>query len=299
MTLKIDMLRCFATVAECGNLADAATRLNRSQAALSMTLKQLEAHLGKPLFETDRKNKLTALGNFVLEQAQIEVRQFDRAVKTIEHYAQTGAGLIRIASVPSVAGIVLPLALKQFIAQFPSVQIELRDMDSASVMRAIQHERADIGIATVPDGASPARHTPLLVDDFGLVCSPSHRLSQSAGKVSWQVLDGETFIANDLCRTIRAPRFQAIYQQTTIHVHNIVSLLAMVKAGVGVTVLPRMVMQLHPDEATFLSIGEVPAIRQIDLMRSAGPTSSVAVDALSQFIVAAVHDLLSETVQVL
>lgn len=299
MSLKIDMLRCFVTVAECGNLADAAIRLNRSQAALSMTLKQLEAHLGKPLFETDRKSKLTALGDFVFEQAMNEVRQFDRTVRTIEHYARTGAGLIRIASVPSVAGIVLPQALKQFIEQFPSVQIELRDMDSASVLRAIRSERADIGIATVPEGTSPLHRTPLLADDFGLVCSQSHRLSKRSGDLRWQALEGETFIANDLCSTIRAPEFGAIYQQTTLRVHNIVSLLAMVKAGVGVTVLPRMVMQLHPDETVFRTIGDVPATRQIDLLHGAGTNSSVAVDALSQLIVAAANDLLWDKVQVL
>ena len=55
------MLRCFCTVAQTGNLAEASNRLGRTQSALSMTLKQFEDHLGKKLFEGERKNRLTPM----------------------------------------------------------------------------------------------------------------------------------------------------------------------------------------------------------------------------------------------
>ncbi len=299
MAMKIEMLRCFATVAECGNLAGAAVRLNRSQAAVSMMLKQLEEHLGKPLFETDRKSQLTALGGFVLEQAQNEVRQFDRTVQTIETYARTGAGLVRVASVPSVAGTVLPHALRKFVEHYPDVQIELRDMDSVSVMQALRQERADVGIATVPDSARISTCTPLFVDNFGLVCSPDHPLGQMTGRLQWKAFLGETFIANDLCSTIQSPLFQTVYQQTNLRVHNIVSLLAMVKAGVGVTVLPRTVMQLHPGEAVFRPIDDLLATRQIDMVLRSGRSESAAVEGLSEIIVATIQDVLGDTAHVL
>ena len=47
MAIKIEMLRCFCTVAQTGNLTEAADRLGRTQSAVSMTLKQFESHLGK------------------------------------------------------------------------------------------------------------------------------------------------------------------------------------------------------------------------------------------------------------
>ena len=56
MAIKTDMLRYFVSVAEAGNLASAAKTLQRSPAAVSMMLKQLEEELGAPLFQTDRKN---------------------------------------------------------------------------------------------------------------------------------------------------------------------------------------------------------------------------------------------------
>ena len=83
MTIKIEMLRCFVIVAELGNISDAGERLGRTPSAISMTLKQLEENLGSPLFESDRKNRLTALGRFTLTEARREVDNFTRCIETI------------------------------------------------------------------------------------------------------------------------------------------------------------------------------------------------------------------------
>ena len=78
--IKIETLRCFVAVAQSGNLADAALKLGRSTAAVSMKLKQLETHLDGRLFEAERKSVLTALGAFTLEEAIRELSHFDRTV---------------------------------------------------------------------------------------------------------------------------------------------------------------------------------------------------------------------------
>ena len=104
MAIKIEMLRAFAIVAQTGNLAEAATRLGRTPSAVSMTLKSLEDHLGQRLFETDRKNRLTPLGDYVLEQAQAELRQFDGTLRAIEAYASSPKGLLRVAAVRGLFG---------------------------------------------------------------------------------------------------------------------------------------------------------------------------------------------------
>jgi len=63
--VKIETLIYFCVVAESGNLADAADQLGRTQAALSMSIKQLEAQLGKKLFDGERKSQLSPLGEQV------------------------------------------------------------------------------------------------------------------------------------------------------------------------------------------------------------------------------------------
>jgi len=292
--MKIEMLRCFVAVAECGNLADAGERLRRTPAALSMTLKQLEDHLGKSLFETDRKSILSAVGRTVFELAQAELHQFDRTVQMIENFAQGGTGMVRVASVPSVAGTILPAALAQFIAENPKVHIELRDMDSAGVLRAMRQERIDIGIATISGNVTGSECSPLFTDNFGLVCSHDHPLGQSSSPMNWTELEGETFIANELCGTIQSPIFQSIYQATNLKVHNIVSLLAMVKANLGVSVLPQTVLELHPGEIVFRPINDPQVLRRIDLLHRASSIALPAAEAMRQIIIEVTSDLLRQ-----
>lgn len=113
MNLKPEALRTFVTVASCGNLAEAAKCLNRTPSAISMALKQLETQLGAPLFETDRKSTLTALGRFALEEGQRALNDFDQSVRSIQRYINGETGIIRLATVPSFATRLLPEIIRQ------------------------------------------------------------------------------------------------------------------------------------------------------------------------------------------
>lgn len=285
MALKIEMLRCFVAVADSGNLSDAGVRLGRSVSAVSMMLKQLEDHLGNPLFETDRKSKLSPVGIFVLDQARAEVGRFDRTVETIERFAQGGAGDVRLASVPSVAGTILPVALRQMVSSRPRVKIQLRDMDSEAVVNALMRGQVDIGIGSVPDGMVDFSRVVLFKDRFGVVCCADHPLARAQGPLHWEHLLAENFVANDLAGSIKTPVFQGLYRGATMHVPNTVSLLAMVRAGLGITVLPRLAMQTNADGLVFRRVADQSAIRQIDLVHRSGNTLSPAAETLKSVIV--------------
>jgi len=93
--IKIEMLRTFAEVARTGSLAAAAQALGRTPSAVSMTLKQLEANLGAPLFETERKTRLTALGRQALALASRELDHFDRTLVALGDFAAGRIGEVR------------------------------------------------------------------------------------------------------------------------------------------------------------------------------------------------------------
>lgn len=295
MVMKIEMLRCFVAVADSGNLSDAGARLGRSVSAVSMMLKQLEDHLGKPLFESDRKNKLSPVGVFVLEQARAATAGFDHTVEAIERFAGGQAGLVRLASVPSVAGTVLPLVYQKMIALHPMVQLHLRDMDSAGVLRALVREQVDIGIATASDRLNDFERIALFDDRFGVVCSANHPLAATDGPLGWDQLHDVTFIANELSGSINTPAFQQIYRTAMTRVHNTVSLLAMVRAGVGVTVLPRMAMQTNPEGLVFCEVDDQSAIRRIDLLYRSQNSLSPAAETLKSLITSAAKKLTVES----
>lgn len=261
------MLRCFVTVARNGNLADAAHNLGRTPSAVSMMLKQLEDHLGVPLFESERKSKLTALGLFTLDEASRELDHFERAVTAIENYAQGRSGVVRIAVVPSVAETILPRIVREFLRDHPSVHIDIQDMDSAAVLRELERERVDLGIATGPGLNSEIESEELFSDAFGIVCRADHPLAKSTDPLSWNDLAAWPFIANGLCAQISDDTIQRIIRNSTLMVRNTTSLMAMVRADVGITVLPRLVVDNAAGDIKFLSVAKPFARRRIDILR--------------------------------
>lgn len=266
MSIKIEMLRSFAIVAQTGSLAEAATQLARTPSAISMTLKQLEDQLGQRLFESDRKNRLTALGEYVLEQAQAELRQFDNTIRAIETFARTPKGLIRIAAVPSVAGLVFPKAVSQFAKTNPSISIELRDMDSTGVLNALSRGLVDIGIATSTGQLQDVHQQVLFSDAFGLVSARDHPLARRQEAPNFAEISKHQFVLNELCASITSPAFQEVLSGTRISAQNTLSLISMVRAGNWITVLPSSVVHIDPRQLSFRKIEGLQEKRRVDLL---------------------------------
>ncbi len=238
MAIKIVQLQFFVAVATSRNLAEAAERVYRTPAALSLSLKQLEEEIGGPLFEGERKNRLSPLGRFVLLEAQRELKHFDQTIESIKAYARAEDGLVRVAAVPSIAITVLPALIKRFHAQHPSVSLDVRDMDSDSVVRAVLQGEVDMGIATVPSSIPDLTQELLLVDAFGVICTPDNPLCQLNRPIRWTDLEGQVFISSGITQAVRAAEFRRIVEASVIVVRNTSSLLAFVEQGLGITLLP-------------------------------------------------------------
>ena len=292
MALKVEMLRCFATVARHGNLSDGAQALGRTPSAVSMMLKQLEAHLGDTLFETDRKNRLTPLGEFVLEQAERELQQFDNTVATIEGFARATHGRVRIAAVPSVAGSIIPQVISQKINALQHVEIELRDIDSGSILQELSHGRVDIGIAT-RGAKSVGLHSQLLLEDaFGLVCAPDHPLARHDGPIPWEAMRNTRLIANSLSAGITEQASLDLHANALLSAQNLTSILAMTEAGIGVTILPEMAVRANGSaRLVFKPLQAALPKRQIHLLRRADSQHSPAARLLEQQIIETAHGL--------
>lgn len=291
MAIKIEMLRCFVAVARSGKLADAADALGRTPSAVSMMLKQFEDHLGAPLFVSERKSKLTALGAFALEEASRELDHFERTVTSIRSFARSEAGLVRVAAVPSVAAAILPGVTRDYLGRRPGVRIDIRDMDSAGVIRELERERVDLGLATGAGASAELEREALFSDAFGLICRPDHPLAEAESPLSWAALAPWPFIANGLCRHIEDARFGAIVEASPLMVRNTTSLLAMVRADVGVTVLPRLAVGEGERDLRFLPLGDPLARRRIDVLRRAHTELSPAAESFVEAVRATAHRL--------
>ena len=238
--IRLEALRAFVEVAEHGNIKDASEKLYRTPSALSMTLKQIEERLGCPLFETDRKSSLTEMGRFLYDQAVVLLRDYDRAMERIEAQSKARSGKLRIASVPSVAAMLLPEFLQDFLKNRPDLDIDLVDTDSTDVRLLVETGQVDLGIAGMGLGVPGLSCEPIFRDPFKLVCRSDSALAAQGGVLDWADLKGQAMIMNEATRGLPSPEFQRLAHDARFSVRNVTSLLAMVSAGMGITFLPAL-----------------------------------------------------------
>jgi LysR family transcriptional regulator, carnitine catabolism transcriptional activator len=290
MVISVAALRTFVAVAEVGNITEAAETLGRTPSAISMALKQLEDHLGRPLFEGDRKSNLTALGTYVLDKARREVEHYGQTIGSIESYARNEIGQVFVACVPSFATLMMPDVIKGFLASFPAIELDVRDMDSQSVVQAVEQGRIEVGIASVPASRIGPNIIPLMADPIGVICRADHALAALGRPVTWSDLDGHTFMANGICKLITAPAMRGVLERSTLMVRNTTSLIALVTEGVGITILPQLSIPAGNDQLRFLPIQGVTELRHLYVVTRANSAPSPAVEAFIAALLAMVTE---------
>ena len=155
MNLKLQQLYHFALVAEEKGFRNAASRANRSQAAISSSIKELEISLGQTLFEHGNKAKLTPFGEACLPKVQNMLAQADRLESDLFALARGETGRIRVASIPSVASRLLPKVLAEFSTRYPDVEVELEDDTAERVEARLLRGEVDIALGNqVKESAS-------------------------------------------------------------------------------------------------------------------------------------------------
>ncbi len=278
--MKLEYLRSFIAVAEAGDLAGAGTRIGRTPAALSMTLKQMEADLGGgALFEGERKARLTPLGAYTLLQARKAVNECDALVANIRNFANGELGMAQVAAVPTAATRVIPLAIQRLRAKRPEARVELRDFDSAAVVQAVSIGAVDFGIATLAGVETGIETEFLLEDPFVLVCPARHPLVDLHRPIRWSDIDANEFIANGLCASICLSQVADLTNRARLTVRNTTSLIAFIEQGFGITLLPALAAPQSNTLRT-LKLEDGSVRRRLDLLMRQGSSPSPAAAAL-------------------
>lgn len=263
--IRMEALRAFVEVADHGNIKDASEKLFRTPSALSMTLKQIEDRLGCPLFETDRKSSLSEMGHFLYNQAVVLLRDHDRAMERIEAHSKARSGRLRIASVPSVATMLLPPFLQVFLQGRPDLDIDLVDTDSTDVRLLVETGQVDLGIAGTGPDMPGLVCEPIFRDPFRLVCRSDSALAARVAMLDWSDLVGHPLIINEATRALPSPEFQRLARDARFSVRNVTSLLALVSAGMGITLLPALATVNLPASLTALLLRDPSCLRTVGI----------------------------------
>ncbi|NND00445.1 MAG: LysR family transcriptional regulator [Gammaproteobacteria bacterium] len=270
-------LRTFSVVARHGSFNQAAEQLGRTQPAITLAIKQMEQYLGLSLFErTTRSVSLTKEGENFLPIANKLVLDFDLALSDMTAVAECRYGHVSIAVIPSIATNILPDTISAFTAAHPNVSMHIFDDNSKGVQQRVEANEVDFGIASLSRPNNLLVLQPFLQDAFAVACHRDHSLARQQSEVSWRQLPAHRFIGSGLTLNLKMQKYIG---NPKFQISNITTLIAMLKANIGITVLPTLAV---PDDKTIrsLPLGSPRETRDIYLITRKNTTLSPAAQAM-------------------
>ncbi|MGE0800483.1 MAG: LysR family transcriptional regulator [Lautropia sp.] len=239
MTTRIRMaqLRHFLLVSEHGSYRKTAARVFRSQSAVSRSIQSLEAGLGGGLFQVDDRAEPTPLGRACLPIVRDLVEHFDRAVDCMVRLAAAEHGSLSIGGTSTAATRFLPAVIAAFRRELPLVELRVVDDNSVKLRKMVRLGELDLAVCSPEPDDARLSYRSLACDAFGFVCQSTHPLA-SRPVLTWDDIRGEPLIRTVVHDQLIGTVGDELLARMTLSVSNMISLWALLRAGVGVTVLP-------------------------------------------------------------
>jgi DNA-binding transcriptional LysR family regulator len=260
--MELRHLRYFAAVADKGSFSGASRELHISQSAISEQIADLEGEVGVALFErSPQKTTLTAAGAAFLGESQRILAAAGQAVDIARRVDRGEVGVLRIGFFAGAMGAEFPRLIQKFRERSPGVQLSLLEMSPAEQWQALLKDRIDIGFTRrlEPEYRSELRAVVLRHDPIMAILPRNH--PAAPGPVDVRDLANEPFVLSsreispavfdkviELCSEAGfSPRIASISSQWT-------SVVLMVRAGVGVAMLPSNEQQRSTRDPAFCSL---------------------------------------------
>lgn len=165
--LSLDRLRTFTHVVELGSFSAAATRLELSQPAISLQVRELEKQTGVRLIErVGRRAAPTAAGEELLGYARRIDAMVSAALDAMQRHAKGTVGRIRLGTGDTACIYFLPPVLRGLRQQFPSLDIVVSTGNSPDILKSVEENIIDVGLVTLPAPGRVFDVQPVLDDDF-------------------------------------------------------------------------------------------------------------------------------------
>ena len=249
MTLR--QLRYFDALARHGHFGRAAESCSISQPALSMQIKEMEEVLGGVLLERSaRQVSLTKFGEEIVQR----VREILRSVDELGDFARASrdrlAGRLRIGMIPTIAPYLLPKVIENLARMHPELDIHVRETLTPKLIKEVVEGRLDTAIVALPVSEPSLTEVVCFSENFLLVRPgvdegtpvPSHETLREMRLLLLE--EGHCFRdqALSFCNMQSPPR-------EVLDASSLSTLVQMVGAGIGVTLIPEMAVAVETRSA--------------------------------------------------
>lgn len=246
--ITIKHLRYFDALAHHGHFGRAAEACAISQPALSQQVKELEEIVGAPLVERGTRHiRLTGLGKAFAERARRVLQAVDELGDLARASSGRLAGPLRIGVIPTVAPYLLPAVIRLMTERYRDVDLRPREAVTQKLIEDLQEGRLDAAIVALPVSEAALSEHPLFDEEFVLVRSleDADKPVPGANKLREMRLllleEGHCFRdqALSFCR------MSASEPRDLVEGSSLSTLVQMVGAGIGVTLIPQMAVPIE------------------------------------------------------
>jgi LysR family hydrogen peroxide-inducible transcriptional activator len=261
MNITLKQLRYFEALARYRHFGHAAEACSISQPALSVQMKELEAMFGIALIERGpREVRLTSVGEELVARARAILRRVDELGDLARMSQGPLAGRFRLGVIPTIAPYLLPQFIQLLGRDYPQLDLNLRETVTPSLVRALLDGRLDAALVALPVSESALQEEPLFEEDFVLVRpqgdaeKPVPRPDALREMRLLLLEEGHCFRdqALSFCKLEKAP------PRDLMEGSSLTTLVQMVGAGIGVTLIPQMAVPIESASA-HVSFATLPA----------------------------------------
>lgn len=249
--IELRQLRYFLAVADSLHFARAAEKLHIAQPSLSQQIRALEDELGVRLFERSRRHvALTTDGEALLPYARRLVALADDAHEEFAERSGLRRGRVRLGTTPTLGGHLLPRAMGGFFQTYPGLEITITEDGSDRLARQLEQGHLDLALLVEDPNMHDIVFESLLKEEIVVALPEGH---QDAGRTTISMADlrQERFI---LCRegyhlrtlTLAACKEAGFRPRIAVSGIDIDTALRFVRAGLGVTLVPKMAVDSVP-----------------------------------------------------
>ena len=243
--MDIHELRIFIKTAELLHFGNASRQCNLSPSALTRSIQRLEEDVGHPLFLRDNRSvALTETGKRFLAYARTAVQEWEVFQETVSDSDRVQGSLSLYASITAVYSL-LPDLLETYRSRFPDVQLELRTGAAEQAVDEVLRGEMDLAVAARPDSIQgslaflPLAETPLV-----FIASKNQPIDCGAGWADIPLVVPQSGPARH--RLLSWYKEQKLRPHIVSEVSGSEALIALVRLGTGVGVVPQLVLERSP-----------------------------------------------------
>ena len=265
-------LQYLVALADTHHFGRAAQRCHITQSTLSAGIRDLESVLGTAVAERSNRHVLiTRVGLQIADRAKAVLREAEEVMEVARAGRSPMTGEMRLGVIPTIGPFVLPRVFPALKRKYPELTIYLREEQTAPLLARLEDGELDVALIAMPYDTDDLHVDFIMEDEFLFACNRNHALAD-AGEVSLDELAGEELMLLEEGHCLRGHtldacasgdrRARAQFEASSLH-----TLVQMVAAGIGVTLVPRLAVDANITRGTDISLSRlgVPAARQIGL----------------------------------